>query len=185
MGRRERAAAGARGRIGALARSRPAALAVLVLAAACEAVWAHALGGGLRSATAGIAFGCALFASFAGLAWAMRTIPMGTAYAMWTGLGAALTAAWGFADGEPFSFGRVAGIAVIVVAVAGLQLTAGRGAGPRETRAAGGRAAPHGDAAPGDDAAPHSDAALRSDTAPHGAAAPGAEAPDQHGPDTA
>jgi len=56
---------------------------------------------------------------------AARTIPMGTAYAVWTGIGAIGTVAIGMAwFGEPATTIRVLLIFAIVAAIAGLKLTA-------------------------------------------------------------
>ncbi len=73
-----------------------------------------------------LAFAVCAVASFSLLNVALRDLPIGTAYAVWTGIGAAGTAAVGmvFLD-EPADLLRVASIALIVLAVAGLQLTGG------------------------------------------------------------
>ena len=53
------------------------------------------------------------------LAWAARTLPTGTAYAVWTGIGAAGTAVLGvYLFGEAASVIRIAGVGLIVVGVA-------------------------------------------------------------------
>jgi quaternary ammonium compound-resistance protein SugE len=58
----------------------------------------------------------------AGLAYAMRDLPVGTAYAVWVGIGAALTVAYAMVTGaEPASVTRVLLLAGIVVCVAGLK----------------------------------------------------------------
>lgn len=63
-------------------------------------------------------------ASLALLNLAVRDLPIGTAYAVWTGIGAAGTALVGvLALGESGSPARLACIALIVAAVVGLQLT--------------------------------------------------------------
>jgi quaternary ammonium compound-resistance protein SugE len=55
---------------------------------------------------------------------AVRDLPIGTAYAVWTGIGAAGTALVGVAFlGEPGDVARLACIGLIVAAVVGLQLT--------------------------------------------------------------
>lgn len=55
---------------------------------------------------------------------AVRELPIGTAYAVWTGIGAAGTALVGIAFlGEPGDVARLACIGLIVAAVVGLQLT--------------------------------------------------------------
>jgi quaternary ammonium compound-resistance protein SugE len=53
------------------------------------------------------------------LAWSARTLPIGTAYAVWTGIGAAGTAVLGvYLFGEPATLTRVCGVGFIVVGVA-------------------------------------------------------------------
>ena len=66
---------------------------VLVIAGVLEAVWATALGKseGLTKLTPTVIFIVALIASMIGLAYAMRTLPTGTSYAVWVGIGAVLT----------------------------------------------------------------------------------------------
>ena len=67
----------------------------------------------------------ALVLSMVLLAAAMRTLPLGTAYAIWTGIGAVGTAALGvFLFGESASPARLACIGLIVVGLIGLKLTA-------------------------------------------------------------
>lgn len=64
------------------------------------------------------------------LALAARTLPIGTAYAVWTGIGAVGTALLGIVVlKEPASAARVACIALIVVGVIGLKVFGGRPAG--------------------------------------------------------
>jgi quaternary ammonium compound-resistance protein SugE len=59
------------------------------------------------------------------LALAMRTLPVGTAYAVWTGIGAVGTALLGIAlFGEPATLARLGCIALIVAGIVGLKLTA-------------------------------------------------------------
>jgi quaternary ammonium compound-resistance protein SugE len=63
-------------------------------------------------------------ASFYFLAQALKVIPVGTGYAVWTGIGAAGTAIFGIAlFGESAAPARVACIAVIVAGIIGLKLT--------------------------------------------------------------
>ncbi len=55
---------------------------------------------------------------------AQRSIPIGTAYAVWTGIGAAGTFLIGIAlFADPATFGRIAGVALIVAGVATLKLS--------------------------------------------------------------
>lgn len=68
--------------------------------------------------------GAALVISMVLLAAAVRTLPLGTAYAVWTGIGAVGTAALGvLLFGESASPARLACIALIVAGLVGLKLT--------------------------------------------------------------
>jgi quaternary ammonium compound-resistance protein SugE len=75
---------------------------VLVLSGVLEAVWAVALGKseGFSRLTPSLVFVVAIALSMAGLGYAMRTLPIGTAYAVWVGIGASLTVAFGMAAGS-------------------------------------------------------------------------------------
>jgi quaternary ammonium compound-resistance protein SugE len=98
---------------------------VLVLSGVLEAVWATALGRseGFSRLTPSIVFIVALTASMAGLAYAMRTLPIGTSYAIWVGIGAALTVGYAMVTGtEAASVAKVLLIAGIVVCVVGLKV---------------------------------------------------------------
>jgi quaternary ammonium compound-resistance protein SugE len=62
--------------------------------------------------------------SFGLLSLALRTLPVGTAYAVWTGIGATGTALVGMAFlGEPAAVARVVSLGLIVAGVVGLQLS--------------------------------------------------------------
>lgn len=64
--------------------------------------------------------------SLALLNYALKTLPIGTAYAVWTGIGAAGTAMLGMvALGEPMLASRIGFIGLIVAGVIGLQLVGG------------------------------------------------------------
>ena len=66
----------------------------------------------------------ALALSMALLAAALRTLPLGTAYAIWTGIGAVGTAVLGIAlFGESASAARLACIGLILAGLVGLKLT--------------------------------------------------------------
>ena len=69
---------------------------VLIISGVLEAVWATALSRsvGFTRLAPTIVFAATLAASMAGLAYAMRGLPIGTAYAVWVGVGAALTAGY-------------------------------------------------------------------------------------------
>jgi quaternary ammonium compound-resistance protein SugE len=98
---------------------------ILLLSSVCEAVWATALGEseGLSRLGPSIVFFVALAASMAGLGWAVRRIPLGTAYAVWVGVGAALTVTYAMATGEEaVSAAKVVFLVGIVGAVVGLKL---------------------------------------------------------------
>lgn len=98
---------------------------VLVVSGVLEAVWATALGKSEGFSRAGptIVFAVALVLSMAGLAWAMRTLPTGTSYAVWVGIGAALTVAYAMLfDGESASLLKVLLVLGIVGCVIGLKI---------------------------------------------------------------
>lgn len=66
----------------------------------------------------------AMAASFALLAWAMRALPLGTAYAVWTGIGAVGALAVGvLALGEPATPGRLAAGGLIVAGIVLMKVT--------------------------------------------------------------
>ena len=70
-----------------------------------------------------LAFLVSVTISMALLEYAARTIPMGTAYAVWGGIGAVGTVLVGIAFfGEPASLARALLILTIVAAIAGLRL---------------------------------------------------------------
>src|SRR5436190_21933024 len=73
-----------------------------------------------------VLFAVCAIASFALLNLALRDLPVGTAYAVWTGIGAAGTAIVGIlALGEPAGAVRIAAIALIVMGAVGLQAVEG------------------------------------------------------------
>jgi quaternary ammonium compound-resistance protein SugE len=64
--------------------------------------------------------------SFVLLAMAMRQLPLGTAYAVWTGIGAVGAFVFGIVMmGEALTVARVASAALIVVGLVGLKLSSG------------------------------------------------------------
>ncbi len=98
---------------------------VLIVSGVLEAVWATALGRseGFTKLWPSVVFGVALVASMAGLAYAMREIPTGTAYAIWVGIGAALTVVVGMISGaEAISVVKVLLILGLVGCVIGLKI---------------------------------------------------------------
>ncbi|MDT0542932.1 MULTISPECIES: DMT family transporter [Streptomyces] len=98
---------------------------VLVVSGVLEAVWATALGKseGFSRPLPTVVFGTGLVLSMAGLAYALRTVPVGTGYAVWVGIGAVLTAGYAIAfGGESATPLRLLLLAGIVGCVAGLKL---------------------------------------------------------------
>ncbi|KTS04560.1 DMT family transporter [Microbacterium testaceum] len=98
---------------------------VLIASGILEAVWATALGRseGFTRLWPTVVFGVALVASMGGLAFAMREIPTGTAYAVWVGIGAALTVVFAMATGaEALSLVKVLLVLGLVGCVVGLKL---------------------------------------------------------------
>ncbi len=98
---------------------------VLVLSGVLEAVWATALGKseGLTRLWPTVVFAGALVASMGGLAFAMREISTGTAYAVWVGIGAALTVLYAMLfGGDGFSLVKALLIVGLVGCVIGLKL---------------------------------------------------------------
>lgn len=75
---------------------------VLLLSGVLEAVWAIALGKseGFSRLTPTLVFLVGLVLSMGGLAYALRTLPIGTGYAVWVGVGASLTVVYGMFTGE-------------------------------------------------------------------------------------
>lgn len=98
------------------------------VAAVLEVVWAVALkeADGLTRVGPAVLGAVAAVASVVLLTAALRTLPVGTAYAVWTGLGALGVALVGVvALGESTSIVRLACLVVIVAGVAGLRLAEG------------------------------------------------------------
>ncbi|HDR2738018.1 TPA: quaternary ammonium compound efflux SMR transporter SugE, partial [Enterobacter ludwigii] len=66
----------------------------------------------------------AMIVSIVLLSWAMRSLPVGTAYAVWTGIGAVGAAITGILLlGESASLARIASLALIVAGIIGLKLS--------------------------------------------------------------
>ena len=98
---------------------------VLVLSGVLEAVWATALdrSQGFTRPAPTVAFVAALAASTTGLGLAMRHLPVGTAYAVWVGIGAALTVGFAMATGaETVSVAKLLLLIGLVACVVGLKL---------------------------------------------------------------
>ena len=101
---------------------------ILIISGVLEAVWATALGKseGFTKLWPSVTFFVALGFSMVGLAWAMRDIPTGTAYAVWVGIGAALTVGYAMVfGGESASILKVLLVLGIVGCVIGLKALEG------------------------------------------------------------
>lgn len=97
---------------------------ILIVSGMLEAVWAAALSASKRFTRwrATVLFAVSLALSMAGLAWAMRDLPTGTAYAVWVGIGATLTVLWGFAKRqERPTLARILLLVLLVGSVIGLK----------------------------------------------------------------
>jgi quaternary ammonium compound-resistance protein SugE len=98
---------------------------ILIASGVLEAVWATALGKseGFTKLWPSVIFGVALVVSMGGLAFAMRDISVGTAYAVWVGIGASLTVVYAMIfGGEPASLVKVLLIIGLVGCIVGLKL---------------------------------------------------------------
>lgn len=98
---------------------------ILVISGLFEAVWAVALGKseGFTKLVPTLVFAGGLLVSMAGLAWAMREIPTGTAYAVWVGIGASLAVAYGMIfGGESMSWLKILLITGLIACIVGLKL---------------------------------------------------------------
>jgi quaternary ammonium compound-resistance protein SugE len=98
---------------------------VLVVAGLFEVVWAIGLKytDGFTRLWPSVATVVARVASVVLLAWAMKTLPVGTAYAVWTGIGAVGTVILGIAlFGEAATLARLACVGLIVAGIVGLKL---------------------------------------------------------------
>lgn len=98
---------------------------VLVVAGMFETMWATALAqeSWWRRPVILALFAIGSLLSLGGLSYALRTIPVGTGYAVWTGVGAVTTVAFGaIVLGEPVTVARMACIALILAGIVGLKL---------------------------------------------------------------
>ena len=99
---------------------------VLFVAGLFEAVWAVGLAytDGFTKPLPSVVTLAAMAVSVYLLAQAVQELPIGTAYAVWTGIGAVTTASFGiYLFDEPASALRVGFILLVVVGIAGLQVT--------------------------------------------------------------
>ncbi|WP_058912488.1 quaternary ammonium compound efflux SMR transporter SugE [Entomohabitans teleogrylli] len=99
---------------------------ILFIAGLLEVVWAIGLKytHGFSRPGPSVVTITAMIISILLLAWAMKTLPAGTAYAVWTGIGAVGAATAGILLlGESASLARIASLACIVVGIIGLKLS--------------------------------------------------------------
>lgn len=98
---------------------------VLVLSGVLEAVWATALGKseGFTRVVPSAIFVAGVVLSMAGLAFSLRSLPTGTAYAVWVGIGATVTVVYAMVTGdEPFTVLKAIFLALIIGGVVGLKV---------------------------------------------------------------
>ena len=99
---------------------------ILFLAGLFEIVWATAMkqSDGFTRLVPSIVTIVAMIASFALLAWSMKVLPLGTAYTIWTGIGAVGAFVIGIAwFGEPMSAPRVTAAVLIVSGIVLMKLS--------------------------------------------------------------
>lgn len=100
----------------------------LLFAGAFEVVWSSTMkqSEGFTKLTPSIVTAVTMAISLWLLALAMRTLPLGTAYAIWTGIGAVGAFIVGIvAFGEAATLFRVASVSLIVAGLIGLKLSSG------------------------------------------------------------
>ena len=98
---------------------------VLLVAGLCEIGWAVGLKytEGFSRLWPSAATLVAMTASVVLLGWSLKALPLGTAYAVWTGIGAVGTAILGiFLFGESREVARLVSIGLIVAGIVGLKL---------------------------------------------------------------
>ncbi|EMD0440325.1 quaternary ammonium compound efflux SMR transporter SugE [Escherichia coli] len=99
---------------------------ILVIAGLLEVVWAVGLKytHGFSRLMPSVITVTAMIVSMALLAWVMKSLPVGTAYAVWTGIGAVGAAITGIVLlGESANPMRLASLALIVLGIIGLKLS--------------------------------------------------------------
>lgn len=99
---------------------------MLFVAGLFEVAWALSLkySEGFTRLLPSLAFAVTAWLSFACLSYALKSLPMGTSYAVWTGIGAVGISVLGIVWlGEPANAFRIGCIALIVIGIAGLKFT--------------------------------------------------------------
>jgi quaternary ammonium compound-resistance protein SugE len=98
---------------------------ILMASGVLEAVWATAMdrSNGFSRLIPSLIFAVSLLFSMAGLAFAMRSLPTGTSYAVWVGIGAVLTVGYAMLTGEETASPvKVLLIVGVVGCIAGLKV---------------------------------------------------------------
>src|SRR5215203_3595400 len=100
----------------------------LFIAGILEVAWAIGLkySDNFRKPLASVVTVILMIGSFYVLSLALRTLPVGTAYAIWTGIGAFGTALLGmYLFNEPATLPRMAFLGLIISGIVGLKFTSG------------------------------------------------------------
>jgi quaternary ammonium compound-resistance protein SugE len=100
---------------------------VLVVAGLFEVCWAIGLKytDGFSRLWPSVGTVAAMTVSIVLLGWSMRTLPVGTAYAVWTGIGAVGTVLLGLVlFDEPATVARLGCVGLILAGIVGLKLSA-------------------------------------------------------------
>ncbi|MEX3099615.1 hypothetical protein DF268_29440 [Streptomyces sp. V2] len=101
---------------------------LLVLAGLIEVAWSISMKytDGFTRLVPSLLTGAGIVTSMVLLSYAVRTLPIGTAYGVWVGIGAAGAAVVGMAVlGEPATAARIFFVCLLLVAVVGLKATSG------------------------------------------------------------
>ena len=98
---------------------------ILFIAGLCEVGWAVGMKytDGFSRLWPSVWTVAGMVASVVLLGWALKSLPLGTAYAVWTGIGAVGTALLGiYLFDEPGEIGRLVCMALIVAGIVGLKV---------------------------------------------------------------
>ncbi len=97
---------------------------ILIASGVLEAVWALALSAscGFKKLWASILFLVSLTLSMLGLAFAMQEISTGTAYTVWVGIGATLTAVYSFFTTDKVTVAKTLLLLLLIGSVIGLKV---------------------------------------------------------------
>jgi len=101
---------------------------ILAVAGLLEVAWALLLkqSEGFTRPLPTVGFVVAMLLSMGLLSYALKSLPVGTAYAVWTGIGAAGTAILGMVWlGEPRDLLRLGSLLLLLVGIVGLKITSG------------------------------------------------------------